>query len=100
VRDGREVLTGIFKQPIAGRVRIETLGVEGDGQADPSVHGGPDKAVYAYSFANTSYWREALERPDLGAGAFGENLTVADLPDSLVALGDVLRVGEALLQVT
>lgn len=100
VRDGREVLTGIFKEPIAGRVRIGTLGLEGDGQADPSVHGGPDKAVYAYSFANTAHWREALERPDLEAGAFGENLTLADLPDSIVALGDVLRVGEALLQVT
>ena len=94
------MLTGIFKEPVAGRVRIQMLGVEGDGQADPSVHGGSDKAVYAYSFANTAYWREALERPDLEAGAFGENLTLEDLPDSLVALGDVLRVGEALLQVT
>jgi MOSC domain-containing protein YiiM len=100
VRDDREVSTGIFKQPVVGRVRVGTLGVEGDGQADLTVHGGPDKAVYAYSLANTLHWRDVLDRPDLEAGAFGENLTLDDLPDSVVALGDVLQLGDALLQVT
>lgn len=100
VRDDREVSTGIFKDPVVGRVRVGTLGIAGDGQADLTAHGGPDKAVYAYSFANTLHWREALGRPDLAAGAFGENLTLDDLPDSLVALGDVLQLGDVLLQVT
>ncbi len=100
VRDDREVMTGIFKQATTARVRVESMGLVGDGQADLSAHGGVDKAVYAYSFANTLHWREALSRPDLAAGAFGENLTLEDLPDSVVALGDVLRVGDALLQIS
>ena len=99
-RDGRELTTGIFKEPVAARVAVRRLGLEGDGQADLVDHGGPDKAVYAYSFANTLHWRAALSRPELDAGSFGENLTLDDLPDSVAALGDVLRIGSALLQIT
>jgi len=99
-RGGVEVETGIFKEPVAGPVEIRTLGLDGDGQADLTVHGGVDKAVYAYSLADTLYWRDALERDDLGPGEFGENLTLESLTDESVALGDVLRVGDAVLQVT
>ena len=97
---GREVETGIFKEPVAARVAIGKLGLEGDGQADLSAHGGVDKAVYAYSFANVLHWRDVLDRADLSAGSFGENLTLESLGDDVVALGDVLRAGGATLQVT
>ncbi len=99
-RGGEEVLSGIFKDPVEGCVRAAALGLAGDGQADPQSHGGADKAVYAYSFANILHWQDALSRPELGPGSLGENLTLEDLPDSLVALGDVLRVGGAILQVS
>lgn len=73
--DGEEVATGIFKQPVAGPIQVRTFNLEGDRQADLSVHGGPDKAVYIYSWRNIEYWRETLKRLDLGPGTFGENLT-------------------------
>jgi MOSC domain-containing protein YiiM len=97
---GEPVATGIFKAPVEGRVRAHRLGLEGDGQADPSVHGGVDKAIYAYSFSNTLHWREALGRDDLGPGALGENLTIDDLSEDRVHVGDVFRIGSALVQVT
>jgi MOSC domain-containing protein YiiM len=94
------VETGIFKQPVVGPVRVRELGLEGDGQADLSVHGGIHKAVYAYSFAHVRRWRAELERDDLGYGSFGENLSVAALDEHQIHIGDVLRCGGALLQVT
>lgn len=97
---GTRVQTGIFKDPVSGPVAVRRLGLEGDGQADLTVHGGADKAVYAYSFANTKFWIDSLEIPDLGPGSFGENLTLEDLPDATVALGDVLQIGPVRLQVT
>lgn len=97
---GREVSTGIFKEPLTGRVAVGPLGLAGDGQADRSVHGGIHKAVYAYSWANTLHWRTALARNDLAYGSFGENLSVEDMPEDRVHIGDVFRVGDAVLQVT
>jgi MOSC domain-containing protein YiiM len=97
---GERVETAIFKSPAQGRVHAGRLGLEGDGQADLSVHGGADKAIYAYSYANTLHWRAALERDDLGRGAMGENLTIDDLPEDRVHVGDVFRIGGALVQVT
>jgi len=97
---GEPVSTGIFKTPVEGRVHVGRLGLDGDGQADLSVHGGPDKAVYVYSLANTLHWRAELERDDLGPGAMGENLTIADLSEDHVHVGDVFRVGSALVQVS
>lgn len=98
--NGREVTTAIFKQPVDGPVCARALGLEGDAQADLTVHGGVDKAVYAYSLADVVHWRAELDRPDLGPGSFGENLTLEDVSDDVVAIGDVLRVGAARLQVT
>jgi MOSC domain-containing protein YiiM len=97
---GREVRTGIFKQPVAGTVRLDRVNLAGDGQADLRVHGGADKAVYAYPWEHYAHWRAVLGRDDLAPGAFGENFTVAGMPESRVRVGDVYRVGDALLEVS
>ena len=95
-----EVLSGIRKLPAAGRVAVRILGLAGDGQADPRVHGGLDKAVYCYSHDHYAWWEEQLRRSDLGHGAFGENLTLEGMTESEVRIGDIYRVGGAVLQVT
>lgn len=97
---GKEVRTGIFKAPVEGAVMIRTLNVDGDGQADLRVHGGEDKAVYAYPIEHYDHWGRELVRDDLGFGQFGENLTVAGMTEDDVRIGDVYRVGAARLQVT
>jgi MOSC domain-containing protein YiiM len=101
VRHGhRRVRTGIFKTPVAGRVSIHTLGVEGDGQADLRVHGGVDMAVYAYPVEHYPFWEKELGRQGLAHGQFGENLTVSGLTEDAVRVGDIYRMGKALLQVS
>ena len=95
---GRTVRTAIFKEPVLFRVRVGRLNVEGDRQADLRVHGGPDQAVYAYDLSGYEHWRRELSR-ELPFGQLGENLTVSGLPETEVAIGDVYRVGGALLQV-
>jgi MOSC domain-containing protein YiiM len=97
---GEIVRTSIYKSPIAEAVRVGRLNLEGDQQADPSVHGGTFKAVYAYPSEHYTYWRSELEEPDLAWGAFGENLTTAGLTEGTVGIGDRLRIGTAELQVT
>lgn len=97
---GESVRTGIFKQPVAGRVAVGPLGLEGDGQADLSVHGGPDKAVYAYDASNAAWWQQELGRSELAAGVFGENLTVRGADERRVRIGDVLRIGRVRLEVS
>ncbi len=95
------VSTGIFKEPVARRVRAGILGLEGDVQVDRENHGGPDKAIYAYSVENYRHW-EAESRRDtpFPYGQFGENLTVTGLPDEAAHIGDVFRIGHVLVQVT
>jgi MOSC domain-containing protein YiiM len=97
---GKAVTTGIYKQPVAGPVRIRTLNLEGDRQADLRVHGGRDKAVYAYPSKFYELW--SRERPELafGPGTFGESLTTEGLLDGDVSIGDRFRVGTAELVVT
>jgi MOSC domain-containing protein YiiM len=97
---GKEVETGIFKKPVSGPILVSKLNLQGDRQADLSVHGGPDKAVYLYSWDNILQWREALQRPDLGPGSFGENLTVEGLGEKEVAIGDEFAIGTAHFVVT
>jgi len=97
---GRTVRTGIFKAPVTGSLRARASGLEGDGQADLSVHGGRDKAVYAYPAEHYGFWREALRETGLGWGAFGENLTTRGLLEEEVHIGDRFRVGSAELAVT
>ena len=96
---GRTVRTAIFKEPVHVRVRVGRLNLEGDRQADLTVHGGPDKAVYAYDLSGYEHWRRELSR-ELPYGQFGENLTVEGMPETEVSIGDVYRIGTALLQVT
>ena len=105
---GREVTTAIFKKPVEGRVALRATNLEGDRQADPTVHGGPEKAVYAYPVEHYARWRREL--PDLELppqlagiplGSFGENLTVEGLPlEDEIAVGDRYRIGSAELTVT
>jgi MOSC domain-containing protein YiiM len=97
---GKPVTTGIYKQPVAGRVAVRALNLDGDRQADLRVHGGRDKAVYAYPSEFYELW--SRERPELafGPGMFGENLTTEGLLDSDVSIGDRFRVGTAELIAT
>ncbi len=97
---GTQVSTGIFKSPVEGRVELKQLNLSGDRQADLSVHGGPYKAVYAYPSEHYPYWRQQLPQADLPWGAFGENLTTEGLFEDALYIGDQLRIGTALLQVT
>jgi MOSC domain-containing protein YiiM len=96
------VPSGFFKQPVAGRVGVGELGLTGDEQADKSVHGGPDKAVYAYPTEAYAAWIDDFpaRRRTLVAGGMGENLATAGLSEDDVHIGDVLRIGTATLQVT
>lgn len=95
------VPSGFVKHAVEGPVAVGPLGLEGDQQADLSVHGGPDKAVYAYAAAHYDAWR--AEQPQhaalLTAGAMGENLTVAGIDENGICVGDVHAIGTALLQV-
>ncbi len=97
---GRAVTTGIFKDPVGGRVRLRSLNFDGDRQADLRVHGGPDKAVYAYPTEFYELWRRERPELDFPWGRFGENLTTEGLVDGDVSVGDRFRVGTAELVVT
>jgi MOSC domain-containing protein YiiM len=96
---GGMVSTGIFKYPVEGRVMLRATGFDGDGQADPTVHGGEHKAAYIYSADAYAWWMDELGHP-LQHGEFGENLTVTGFGDGDVSVGDILRIGDALVQVT
>ena len=92
---GRTVLTSIFKAPVDRRLRVTTLNFEGDEQSDLSVHGGADKAVYAYPSEHYELWRRELPQADLPWGVFGENLTTEGLLEADIRIGDRFRVGSA-----
>jgi MOSC domain-containing protein YiiM len=96
---GRQVVTSIFKEPVAGRVALRRLNLEGDQQADLKVHGGPDMAVYIYPADYYAFWRAQFPEMELPWGMFGENLTVWGLRDDTVYIGDHLQVGSAQLVV-
>ena len=98
--NGQTVTTGIFKEPVEGRVALRALNLDGDRQADLSVHGGPDKAVYGYPAEHYPYWREELPGRSLPWGMFGENLTTEGLLEDSVHIGDRFRIGSAELMVT
>jgi MOSC domain-containing protein YiiM len=98
--NGEPVSTGIFKEPVAGRVILRTLNLDGDRQADLSVHGGPSKAVYVYPSEHYEYWKHELPEMKLPWGMFGENFTSAGLFESELNIGDKFRVGSAVVMVT
>jgi MOSC domain-containing protein YiiM len=99
-RNGQEVLTGIFKSPVEKRVWMRKLDLDGDQQADLTVHGGPNKAVYAYPSEHYPFWKGELTEVDLPWGAFGENLTTSGLNESTVHIGDRFAIGTAEVVVT
>jgi len=99
VRRGRALMSAIGKQPVEGRVRVEGVNVAGDDQADRRVHGGPDKAVYAYASEDTAWWADELGRGDLGPGMFGENLTLAGVDVTGALVGERWRIGDVELEV-
>lgn len=92
---GQAVTTGIFKEPIKGRIKIRRLNLDGDKQADLTVHGGPDKAVYAYPAEHYDYWKKRLPNMKLPWGMFGENFTTEGLLEDQVNIGDVFRIGSS-----
>ena len=97
---GRTVRTSIWKDPVDGPVRVATLNLDGDAQSDLRVHGGPEKAVYAYPSEHYAYWRRELAIDALPWGAFGENLTTSGITEMEIAIGDRLRIGSVELMVT
>jgi len=97
---GVEVSTGIYKEPVNHKVWVHQLCIDGDEQADLTVHGGEAKAVYAYSLENYAWWSENWQATKLSPGAFGENLTIANFDEDNVYLGDIYQIGEAVLQTT
>ncbi|HEY6121333.1 MAG TPA: MOSC domain-containing protein [Pyrinomonadaceae bacterium] len=99
MRGDQPVSTGIFKAPIAGRIALRKLNLDGDRQADLSVHGGPTKAVYLYPSEHYEFWHNELPGMNLPWGMFGENFTTEGLDESMT-IGDELRVGSARVMIT
>lgn len=93
-------MTGIFKFPVETRLRMRELNLDGDRQADLSVHGGPNKAVYVYPSEHYPFWRKELPGMELPWGALGENLTTSGLLESAVCIGDRFAIGTAEVVVT
>jgi MOSC domain-containing protein YiiM len=98
VRRGRPMMSAIVKDPVEGPVRVEGVNLAGDDQADRRVHGGPDKAVYAYAREDSDWWAEQLGR-EIPDGMFGENLTTEGLNVSGAVVGERWQVGSVVLEV-
>jgi MOSC domain-containing protein YiiM len=93
------VKTGIFKQPVSGPVPLRTLNLDGDRQADLTVHGGPFKAVYAYPSEHLAFWSEELPGTQLPYGMFGENFSTEGILEGDLNVGDRLEIGSAVIVV-
>ena len=99
-RGGRGILTAFAKTPIEGAVAVGIMGLAGDAQGNLKVHGGPEKSVYGYPASGYVAWRVEFPELAMRPGAMGENLVIADLDESSVHIGDLIRAGTALLQVS
>ena len=99
VYKGATINTGIFKQPVTGPVALRTLNLDGERQADLSVHGGPFKAVYGYPSEHYAFWRKELNDPDLSWGMFGENFTTEGLAEADLHISEQFEVGSAVVMV-
>ena len=97
---GRTVTTGIYKDPVEGRIAVRTLNLDGDRQADLTVHGGEYKAVYCYAVEHYAFWKKELPGRDIPTAIFGENFTTEGLEENSVHLGDRFAVGSAEFVVT
>jgi MOSC domain-containing protein YiiM len=100
MRNSEPVSTAIYKEPVAGRVMLRTLNLDGDRQADLSVHGGPEKAVYGYPSEHYAFWKRELPQMDLPWGMFGENFTTEGMFETELNIGDTFRIGSAKVMVT
>ena len=100
VHENKPITTGIFKTPVEGRVMLRRLNLVGDGQADLWGHGGAFRAVYVYSLENYDFWQRELGRDNFSYGQFGENFTVEGMLDEDIRVGDVFRVGDAIVEVS
>tara|TARA_B100000614_G_scaffold29407_1_gene22940 strand:- start:808 stop:1467 length:660 start_codon:yes stop_codon:yes gene_type:complete len=98
--NGKELITSIYKMPINKEVEVGQLGIEGDRQADLQVHGGYDKAVYAYSHSHYSHWSEIMKKSYEEFGLVGENLTIDNFDERDVFIGDEYKIGTTLLQIS
>lgn len=94
------ISTGIFKKPISGSVDVNQNGLFGDQQVDLINHGGEHKAVYGFSANHYDHWRKELDNPHLSYGQFGENLTITDLDEATLCIGDQLQIGNCILEIT
>jgi len=100
MRNDEPVSTGIYKEPVDGRVMLRTLNLDGDRQADLTVHGGPQKAVYVYPSEHYAFWKRELPDMDLPWGMFGENFTTEGMFETEINIGDRFRIGSAEVMVT
>ena len=98
--NGKELITSIYKKPVSNKVQVTSHGIEGDRQADLSVHGGYDKAVYAYSFSHYKLWGEHLKKEFNEYGLVGENLTIDNFDENDIRIGDRLKINDCVLQVS
>ena len=99
-QNGKVITTGIYKEPVSGALQVQELGIDGDQQANLKVHGGVDKALYAYPVEHYDYWKALLDKDALPFGMFGENLTCSGYLESNVYVGDIFEAGTVQLQVT
>lgn len=99
VYKGKTINTGIFKQPVSGPVQLRTLNLDGDRQADLTVHGGPNKAVYGYPSEHYPFWQEELPGVDLPWGMFGENFTTVGMAEDDLHVGDRFQIGSSIVMV-
>ena len=98
--NGKELITSIYKKPVSNKVTVSSQGIEGDRQADLTVHGGYDKAVYAYSYTHYQTWSEKLNSDFKDYGLVGENLTIDYFDEDKINIGDQFQINECLLQVS
>jgi len=98
--NGRTVHTGIWKEPVRGRCRVQRLNLEGDGQGDLGGHGGEQRAVFVYQIESYRFWQEQLKRSDFVFGQFCENFTIEGLPDAEACIGDRYKIGSALFEIS
>ncbi|WP_197742059.1 MOSC domain-containing protein [Nitrospira sp. KM1] len=97
---GKTASTGIYKMPVSGRIMARRFNLEGDEQADRTVHGGRDKAIYVYPSEHYAFWRQEFPDRPMTYGMFGENLTTEGLDERSVRIGDRFRIGHAVVEVT
>ncbi|MCM3570520.1 MOSC domain-containing protein [Neobacillus mesonae] len=96
----REWTSAIFKEQVHGPVWVSGTGLAGDGQADTKHHGGPEKAVFAYSYENYAYWQKKLGVSEITSGGMGENFVMEHVMEGGISIGDTFQIGEAIVQIS